>query len=116
MEADFNFHNKLIFGQRMMDVAREYGLIQDEIFSEKGRTAEDAILQQVLMYDIARQLRRPLLVASVDATSCYDRIAHAVAALTLRAYKVRNSSVMGMLTPIQSMEFFLRTGFGESTT
>ena len=51
-------------GQRMMDVAREYGLIQDEIFSEKGRTAEDAILQQVLMYDIAHQLRRPLLVAT----------------------------------------------------
>ena len=47
----------------------------------------------------------------------YDsRIAHAAAALTLRAYKVRQSSVAGMLTPIQFMEDYLRTGFGESTT
>ena len=82
----------------------------------KEKTPEDAILQQVLVYNIARQLRRPLLVASVDAAQCYDRIAYAVASLTLRAYKVRQSSVASMLTPIQSMEYYLRTGFGESTT
>ena len=52
----------------------------------------------------------------MDATQCYDRIAHAAAALTLRAYKVRQSSVAGMLAPLQSMEYYLRTGFEESTT
>ena len=110
MEADFNYHNKLIFGQRMMNLAREHGMIPDEIYNEKGRTAEDAILQQVLMYDIARQWKRPLIVASVDASQCYDRVAHAMAALTLRAYKVQQSLLMGMLQPIQSMEYYLRTG------
>ena len=114
MEADSNFHNKLIFGKRMLVLARENGMIPEEVYSDKGRTAEDAILQQVLAYDIARQTKRPLLVASVDASSCYDMVAHAVAALTLRAYKVRQSSIMGMLTPIANMEFYLRTGFGES--
>ena len=39
-----------------------------------------------------------------------------MAALTLRAYKVRASSVMGMLNPIHCMEFYLRTGYGESKT
>ena len=117
MEADFNCHNRIIFGDRMMKLAQENGLVPEEIYSEKGKkTPEDAILQQVLVYDIARQLRRPLLVASVDTAQCYDRIAHAVASLTLRAYKVRQSSVASMLTPIQSMEYYLRTGFGESTT
>ena len=116
MEADFNCHNRTIFEDRMMKLARENGLVPEEIYSEKGKMPEDAILQQVLMYDIARQLRRPLLVASVDAAQCYDRIAHAVASLTLRAYKVRQSSVASMLTPIQSTEYYLRTGFGESMT
>ena len=116
MEADFNFHNKLIFGKRMLDLARAHDLVPEEIYSAKGKTSEDAILHQVLMYDIARQLRRPLLVASVDASQCYDRVAHAMAALILRAYKVRQSSVMGMLQPIQCMEYYLRTGFGESTS
>ena len=99
-----------------MKLARENGLVPKEIYSEKGKTPEDAILQQVLVYAIAWQPRRPLLVASVDAAQCYNRIAHTVASLTLRAYKVRQTSVASILTPIQSMEYYLRTGFGESTT
>ena len=35
MEADFNYHNKLIFGKRMMDLARRHGIVPEEIFSEK---------------------------------------------------------------------------------
>ena len=54
----------------------------------------------MLVYDIVRQLRRPLLVTSVTEAQCYDRIAHAVAALTLQAYKVRQNSAASMLTPI----------------
>ena len=67
MEADFNCHNRLIFGNGMMKLAREHGLVPEEIYSEKGKTPEDAILQQVLVYDIARQLRRPLMVALLEA-------------------------------------------------
>ena len=116
MEADFNCHNRIFFWDRMMKLAREHGLVPEEIYSEKGKTPEDAILQQVLVYNIARQLRRPLMVASVDAVQCYDRIAHAIASLTLRAYKVPASSVSSMLEPIQEMEYYVRTGFGESST
>ena len=97
VEADFNFHNNLIFGQRMMSLARQHGMVPEETYSEKGKTAENAILHQVLIYDLARQLRRPLLIASVDASQCYDRIAHAMASLPLRAYKVRQIPVLAML-------------------
>ena len=55
MEGDFNCHNKSIFGSRMLNLARDYGLVPDEIFSKKGRTAEDAALMQVLVYNYARQ-------------------------------------------------------------
>ncbi len=53
MEADFNQHNKLIFGHRMMALARQHGMVLDEITSTKGKTAEDAILHQVLVYNVA---------------------------------------------------------------
>ena len=106
IEADFNFHNRLIFGERMIKLARDNGLVPEEIYSEKGKTTEDPILQQVLLFDID-----PLLVASVDAAQCYDRIAHETAALTLRVYNIK---VASMLTPTQSMLYYLRTGFGES--
>ena len=87
----------------MMDFARQHGMIPEENYSEKGKTSEDALIDQVWIYDLLRQLRCPLLVASVDASQCYDRIAHAMAPLNLRAYKVRQSSILSMLHPIQSM-------------
>ena len=67
MEADFNCHNKLIFGSRMMALGREYGLVPDEIFSAKGKTAEDAILLQTLVYDYARQRWLTMITSSVNA-------------------------------------------------
>ena len=86
------------------------------IYSEKGPTTEDGVLHQVLAYDIARQKRALLIVASVNAAQGYNRIAHAMAALTLRALKVPESAVRCMLQPIRDMEFYIRTTFGESDT
>ena len=93
MEADFNYHNKLIFGKRMMDLARRHGIVPEEIFSKKERTAEDAVLAQVLAYDITRQKRAPFIVALVNAAQYYDRITHSIAALSLKASKVLDSSI-----------------------
>ena len=45
-----------------------------------------------------------------------NRIVHAVASLTFQALGVCCSSIRAMLLPLQRMKFFLRTGFGESST
>ena len=81
MEADFNFHNRIIFAKMMLDNARAHDLIPTEIYSEKGRTAEDALLHQVLIYNMARQRKLPLFMASIDEAQCYKRIGHAFDAL-----------------------------------
>ncbi len=41
MEADFNAMNKEVYGVRMLDNARRYKLIPEEIFSEQNSTADD---------------------------------------------------------------------------
>ena len=41
MEADFNTMNKEVSGVCMLDEARKYKLIPEEIFSEKNCTADD---------------------------------------------------------------------------
>ena len=56
MEGDFNYHNRLVFWDRMMKLARKNGLVLEEIHSKKGKTPGDAILQQMLVFDNARQL------------------------------------------------------------
>ena len=74
------------------------------------------MLHQVLAYDLARQKRVPFAVASVDAAQCYNRISHAMMALSSRAGKVPKSACNSLLQPLREMEFFVRTGYGESET
>jgi uncharacterized protein (UPF0332 family) len=114
MEADFNSANKLIYGIRMLQNARRYKLMPEEICSEKGKVVNDGTLSKVLLYDIVRQKRIPAAIASVDASYCFDRVAHAIASLVFQAFGVPSTAVESMLTAIQNMKFFLRTGFGDS--
>jgi hypothetical protein len=114
MEADFNANNKIKIGERMMEVVRRYGLMEDEIFSKQGRTAEDGALSKVLFYDIVRQLRLPAAISSVDASNCYDSIAHAIASLIFQSMGVPVEGAQAMLEAIQQMKYFLRTAYGDS--
>jgi hypothetical protein len=114
MEADFNFSNKMVYGVRMMNNVRQYGYMPEEIYSEKGRTADDGSLAKVLFYDIVRQSRLSAGLSSIDAANCYDSIAHAIASLVFQAFGVPKEAVESMLTAIEEMKYFLRTAYGDS--
>jgi hypothetical protein len=98
----------------MMANVRKYKLMPEEVYSERNRLADDGTLAKVLFYDIARQLRRPAGLASVDADNCYDRIAHPMLSMVLQAFGVPAKAAVSMLSTIQEMKFFLRTGYGDS--
>ena len=115
MEADFNFSNKLIYGVRMMNNVRKHDWMPEEIYSEKGKTADDGTLAKVLFYDIVRQSRVSAGLSSIDAANCYDSIAHAIASLVFQAFGVPEEAIESMLTAIQDMKYFLRTAYGDST-
>jgi hypothetical protein len=107
MEADFNASNKIIHGVRMMKNVHDHQLMPEEIFSKKNRMADNGTLTKMLFYDVARQARVPLVIASVDASNCYDRIAHAIALLVFQAFGVPASAIDSMLSAIENMKFFL---------
>ena len=44
MEADFNTANKMVYGDKMLGNAHKYKLMPDEIYNERGRTANDGAL------------------------------------------------------------------------
>ncbi|KAL7552982.1 LOW QUALITY PROTEIN: hypothetical protein ACHAWF_016219, partial [Thalassiosira exigua] len=114
MEADFNASNKLVFADGMLDNARKYKLMPDEIVSERGRIACDGSLANVLFFDIVRQLRVPASLGSVDAGNCYGSIAHAIGSLVNQAFGVPLSANEAMFKALEDMKFFLRTAFGDS--
>jgi hypothetical protein len=115
MEADFNALNNIMYGVRMMQNARAHRLMPEEIYSKKNQMADDGTLTKTLFYDVTHQARIPAAIASVDASNCYDWIAHAMASLVFQAFGVPASAVGSMLSAIKNMKFFLRTGFGDST-
>ena len=84
-----------------MKLARKNDLITEEIYNKKRKiTPEDAIFQQVLIYDIARKLRQLLPIALLDSKQLYDRITHAVMVLALYAYRLSKISATSILTLI----------------
>jgi hypothetical protein len=78
--------------------------------------ANDGIPCKTLFYDIAHQARVPAAIALVDASHCYNRIAHAMALLIFQAFGVPLTAVEMTLRAIKNMKFFLQTGFGNSTS
>jgi hypothetical protein len=113
MEAVFNVMNKEVYGVWMLDEARKYKLIQEEIFIEENRMADDGGLAKTLFYNIVRQTCSPAAIASVDASNCYDQIAHAIASLIFQSFGVEDTAVAAMLETIQEMKFFLSTAYGD---
>ncbi len=114
MEMDFNAMNKEVYGVRMLDTARKYKLMPEEIFSKRNCTADNGGLAKTLFYDIAWQIRLPVAIASVDASNCYDWIVHAMALLIFQSFGVEDMAVAAMLETIQEMKFFLHTAYGDS--
>ncbi len=111
MEADFNATNKIIYSQRLLQMVRKYKLMPEDVFSKRNRLANDRTLIKVLFYDIIRQTRLPAGISVVDADYCYDRITHPIVSMVFQALGVPQEAIILMLTTIQDMKFFLRTGF-----
>ena len=114
LEADYNWLNKLVFAKRMMKRAREEGIVPLEQFAKSGCEAAEGVLATGFFCDIARTLHRTAGVESVDLANCYDSVAHPIANIAMQSFKVRAVMVSMMLSVLQTMNFFLRTGFGQS--
>jgi hypothetical protein len=98
----------------MLEEARKYKLVPEEIFSEKNHTANDGGLAKTLFYNIVLRLRVPEAIPLVDASYCYDCVAHAMALLIFQSFGMEDMAVTAMLETIQKMKIFLRTVFGDS--
>ena len=116
LEADMNWLNKLVFAKRMMDQAYDNGMVPPEQFARRGTQAAHGVLSKVLFCDIVRALHVVAGLPSVDLGNCYDAVAHPLASIALQAFMVPLAMVTMSLAVLQTMQFFLRTGYGVSET
>lgn len=82
----------------MLNNVQKYKLMQEEVFSERNRLADNGTLSKVLFYDIIRACRRPAGLALVDADNCYDRIAHPMLSMVLQDFGVPLNAVESVLS------------------
>jgi hypothetical protein len=78
--------------------------------------AYDGGLAKMLFYDIVQQSHALATFALVDASNCYNWIAHAMASLIFQSFGAKSTAVLAMLETIQEMKFYLRTAYGDSKT
>ena len=79
-EVNFNFFRQFIFEREAMNFLTDNRFLPEEHFSKKGSTAEDAKFDKILTEHLPRQARHPMVVVSVDAAQCYDRLNHVIVA------------------------------------
>jgi hypothetical protein len=116
-EADFNCYNQFIFGKEAMQTLTMSRYIPEELFSQKGNTAEDAKFDKTLMADLSRQARQTMIVTFVDVAYCYDHVNHIIMSLVwLVLTKGNIPAIVAALICLQTMKFFQQTGFGKSKT
>jgi hypothetical protein len=114
LEADFHWINKIMFAKQMIGSALESNLIPGECFSKKGSNCINAVMTKIFICDKSRVHHHDACIAGNDFRDCYDQAAHRIAAISLQSSGVPQPAINVLLETMETMRFFLRTGFGKS--
>ena len=116
MEAAWNNNNKIIGRDLMWHAERQNLLAPEQYGSRKHRAASTQALNKKLVFDLFRQQRLPGAIGSNDAKSCYDRIVHSVAMLSMRRMGYPLPPLISMFSTLQQLRQYIRTSAGDSST
>ncbi len=97
-----------------MSLAQDRGQTPLKCFAKKGSNCVNAVMKKVMMCDESRIHHHPMCIGGTDFGDCYDQIAHPPASRALQSWGVPQKSVCLILMAMQTMQFFLWTGYGES--
>jgi hypothetical protein len=114
LKADFNWYNKLIFAHRLEQFCRKHDLIPHEQFAKSKSSCEEATLVKNTVCDTSRIMHASFIVGGADLDQCFNCSNSPVAGVSARAHHISAASTRLMLTTMQHMQYFVRTGFGIS--
>lgn len=116
MDAAYNMNNKQLGRDIMRHAESLNNLAREQYGSRKHHRANTAATNKVLTMDLLRLRRQAGALCSNDAKSCYDRVVHSIAALSLLRQGAPRAAVTSLLTTLQRAVHRIRTGFGVSKT
>ena len=112
LEADYNVINKIIFNTRLIPTLKAEDIIlRETIDSTRGISAIQVALNKKLLADIANKNKLPNIIASVDASNYFNRVAYPIAGMICQYFSLLLDFVITFFTTIQSIEIFLLTSY-----
>ncbi len=87
----------------------------DQGGSRKDHRAEEQALNKILALDLLRQKRQAGALCCNDAKSCYDRIVHSIAILSMRRIGILLAPLVSMFKVLQEATYKICTAYGDST-
>ncbi|CAJ1968248.1 unnamed protein product [Cylindrotheca closterium] len=114
MNSELQANNKRV-GKSAMAYAEKHNLIpKGQHGSHKRHQAIDLALTKRLTWDLLHLQRRPAGWISNDAKSCFDRIVHWVAIISLMRFGIQWRTLRSMFDTLMKSKHRVRTGFGDS--
>ena len=89
-------------------------LVPEQFGSRKNHRSNMVALNHRLTFDLCRQRRQALAIVSVDAKSCYDRIVHNTASISLQRIGIPLQPLLSMFKTLQMAHHHVMTAFGVS--
>ena len=74
-----------------------------------------AVLTKQFFCDSSRVLHHPAGLGECEFGDCYDQAAHPPTSIALQSWGIPKPAIRVLLNTMQTMQYVLKTGFGEST-
>ena len=101
MDAAFNMNNKQLGRDLLNHAEKHQALAQEQYGSRKNHQSSTAATNKVLTMDLLCLHRQAGALCSNDAKSCYDRVVHSIASLSMRRLGAPPSAVQSLMTTLQ---------------
>jgi hypothetical protein len=99
----------------MMQQAIKDGAIPQECFAKKNSHCNYAVLTRQFFCDSSRVQHHPAGLGECNFGECYDQAAHPPTSITLHSWGIAVSTAPVLLKTMQVIQYFLKTGLGESS-
>ena len=116
VEGDHQLNSKRLgkIAMRHSDCKERKWIASEQYGCRKHHRAIEVVLNARLIDDLLRMFRRPAIICSNDAKSCFDRIIHSVFAICLRRIGCPKNAIASCIETLQNLEHHIRTAFGDS--
>jgi hypothetical protein len=91
------------------------GSIPQECFAKKNSHCNNAVLTKQFFCDSFCSLHHPAGLGECDFGDCYGCATHPPTSIKLQSWVIPQSAVPVLLSSMRTMQYVLKTGFGESS-